>query len=176
MPLQHQLDVEIYALPDTWDSSIYDPTIVLQKTGEKIVHPGEILEVVPMGDIFRFSPECPTALLKLVSKSADAFEWSFDLKTGLPWQSIATDLMVSQIADACEGAKSLGDVEFTNALLDATYHNAHFIRWAAIQALATLNQEVALLRLAELTKDPHPHIASAARKSIEANLMVGERG
>jgi HEAT repeat protein len=46
-------------------------------------------------------------------------------------------------------------------------HPAHYVRWAALQAIFSLDRERGAALLKTATTDPHEHVRTAALRSLE---------
>jgi HEAT repeat protein len=127
--------------------------------------------VIPGNIIYHFKFLKPTLILKLQSKEIFLpFEWSFDAKTKIAWQSISSHPKDSYAQHLCLAAKELRDERLTEPLENMLNHERHFIRWAAAQALGKIGREQGINALAYLSEDKHPHVANAASNALRQVL------
>ena len=164
-PLDGDLEIETYRLPDHWRPEVYDPSVEAVFDGRETCVPGQVVQIRPGLIIKRIVTRQPTLVLKIVSKPAVPFEWSFDPETLKPWQSISSLPWETNAVHACIGASLLEDPRFVEPLEKLTSHGRHFVRWEALKALVSLETDRGLATLAAFANDQHPHVAETARRA-----------
>lgn len=170
-PINTDLLVDCYQLPDGWDSEYFDPKAKIEFDSTITLRAGEVLSVIPGKKIYRFRFRAPTLILKLQAQEILLpFEWSFDAQTKTAWQSISSHPKDSYAQHLCLAAKELRDERLTEPLMHMLNHERHFIRWAAAQALGKIGREPGINALAHLADDKHPHVATAARNALRQVL------
>jgi HEAT repeat protein len=61
----------------------------------------------------------------------------------------------------------LGDPASVPRLLDLTRHRLHFVRWAAVRAVLSIEPGRAVEVLTAAAADRHPHVRRAAERSLQ---------
>jgi hypothetical protein len=166
-PINTELLVDCYRLPENWNCEIFDPTAKIEFDSTIILSPGEVLAIKPAEIIHHFKFREPTVILKLQAQEIILpFEWSFDAKTKTAWQSISSHPKDSYAQHLCLAAKKLRDERLSEPLIQMLSHERHFIRWAAAQALGSMGRESGINALSQLASDRHPHVAGAAKNAL----------
>lgn len=151
--------IERYALSDDQKS------IILQSRSENTGIP--ILEDVEARDVVHFDcPEGHCWFLRLTYGQhapvtrfyhRDSLEYAFSSAVRGEFSSLVT---------LCRVFGDSGDEASLTYLHELSDHSAHFVRWAAIQAIGRIDGELACARLKTALKDDHPQIRQAASRSL----------
>jgi hypothetical protein len=170
-----ELIVERYRHVPPYRNDLFDPHAALAPLPDVSLTPGRVLDVEAGWDAFRIravSRAVPLVLLH--SKAVLEFAWQYDAVTLEPRQAICPRSSAYRLFYA---TKLLGEVPAAGsaeALLRISGHPSHFVRWAALQALFSVDPAAAQRRLLEATDDPHPRVRQAAQLAA-AQLAASRR-
>ena len=166
-PLNGLVEIQKFTIPEHWNPEIFDRSIKLIEGPTSVLAPGDVLCAGPGNEAYQFRFAARMAFLKIQSEPVVPFEWSFDAKTGIAWQSVSSVQLDTNAAHTCLRARALRDPQLAGALQTLLSHERHFVRWSAAQALGATSRECGLAALRALELDPHPHIALAANRALE---------
>ena len=153
------LEVERFRRSDTDNSRV-------QPRGVARLSPGTTLRLSASEDAVAVPCEHRVVVLKLTSALRDPLQRAYCRKTHRLVQAIAADPMHSDLVSM---ARALGAMRRTSAsasLRRLAGHDAHFVRWAAMQALARVRGRRAMERLVAATSDPHPEVRNGAQRAV----------
>jgi hypothetical protein len=111
-------------------------------------------------------PEAPYLLVYLLSLDKLPIRWEYDSSTLAPVRAVASETADSRLefwalmVSAMDSRTSLAALEGLRA------HPAHFVRWAAVQAIYRLDHAKGLEALWSALDDPHEHVRNAARHAL----------
>lgn len=171
-PLNREIDVDFFEQPIRWDPDQFAPGSRIKWTGSNRYAPGNVALITPDSLIHSIRFSGPTVLLKVQSEVVVPFEWSFDKETLEAWQTISTVQMDTTCLHLCLRAQLLNDLRLVSPLFEMLEHERHFVRWAAAQALCACDSAIGIGVLKRLLGDPHPNIAMASQRALDA---LGER-
>lgn len=137
---------------------------------------GESVELLMCQDIPNIDMRVPALTLTLYPKVYAPLIWCFDRDSLQSVMAVAShDSPVRRQAGAAmlqhiHQAEVL-PVDASLATLSALVRDeSHFVRWAALQGLCSIDLEQARPHLLEAAQDPHPAVAAAAQRAIAAHL------
>ena len=137
---------------------------------------GESIELLMRQDIPSIDMRVPALTLTLYPKVYAPLIWCFDRESLQSVMALAShDSPVRRQAGAAmlqhiHQAETL-PVEASLATLSALVRDeSHFVRWAALQGLCSIDLDNARPHLLEAAHDPHPAVAAAAQRAILAHL------
>lgn len=153
------LDVERYRLSDLGVSHV-------QPMGISRLLPGTTLSLSASEDAVAIACEQSVVVLKLTSALRDPLQRAYCRKTHRLVQAIASDPTHSDLVSMARALGAMRNPSTSVSLERLADHDAHFVRWAAMQALARIDPERALKRLAAATLDPHPEVRNGAQRAV----------
>lgn len=156
-----------YALPPSFRSEVFDPTIRLAPGDSRRAAPMEILRLPSEGHAYDFIYEQPTPVLKFMTAAIQPLEWLFTRQSLQAWQANDADLSFTQLRVAADVVGKFAHQSSLQPLKRLAQHKHHAVRWNAIQNLARLSRSEAIECLRAAVNDPHPHVQRAARKTLE---------
>lgn len=162
------LIVNHHELPASINNEIYDPAIKLSPPRRETYLPGEVLKIDCERETVDLLVSVPAALVvKFTMSPSQSLQWAFARDDLSAIQAIAGNSVDSELVSLAQTLGAMSSVSSIATLLELTAHKRHFVRWAALQALAKIDPDrmPSLLRIA--TVDAHPHIRSAAFRAIE---------
>lgn len=159
------LPYRLYALPADYNNEVFDE-IELELLGRYELEPLQSLFLDGSRHVLVFQ-DTEALVLKLQSSITYPFEWAFDLDTLRAWQMTSTILEDTQLVHVCEALAAMGFGSDAAALEPVLACDRHHVRWAAMQAIASLDGSRARRHLQESLADAHPHIRAAARAGME---------
>ena len=119
----------------------------------------DVYQILPPGHL--------TLLLTLQSESRLSTFWEYDGSTLLPVRAIAASSSLSRLDFAARMLSEFGDPSSIPVLRGLLNHPEHFIRWAAIQAIARIDETEGLKVLDAAQNDQHPHVRRAALRELK---------
>jgi hypothetical protein len=108
----------------------------------------------------------PNLLACLSSTSTLTTRWEYDATTLARIRVVAADQSVSRLQLLASVLAEMQDPHAVTALRGLMEHPAHYVRWAALQAIFSLDREYGTCLLKEATNDAHEHVRSAAKRSL----------
>jgi hypothetical protein len=171
------LVVRVYHLDAPPSLDVLDRSRRLREVATQRIEFPRILELSAPEYLYEIVDATPhTAILLMTSPAICRYRWYFDRETLAPTTIGSTDRSASRLAAACKLIAALGDAE--SAPLDGvarlTTHPDHFVRWSAISSIARLDPAARRPLLERALSDPHPHVRSAARRTLEVDTSDGE--
>jgi len=160
------LAYELFRLPPSYRNAVFDPTLQLLPSGTGSVECGQVLCTRPDHDLHDFKIDQPQLVLKFTSSAWHVLEWLFDRVSLKAVQANDAALATTQLRVASYLLGRLGHASSIEPLKKLASHRIPNIRWAGIQNLGRLSGAEALEQLRIAVNDEHPHIQSAARKSL----------
>lgn len=112
--------------------------------------------------------ECPSGdawMLRINYRPYATDSWFFDKETLLSTFATSVSPESSSLVTLCHVFAAAHDVEAKPLVEELARHGAHFVRWAAVQAMGQIDGDRALELIAESRLDPHPHIRAAAQRA-----------
>lgn len=145
-PINTEVKVNRFKVLDNWDYTIFDPTLKISYLDTIILKTGEILEIDPFSGIHHhFDFNNDTLFLKINGEPLLPFEWHFDIETKLAWQILSTKASETNAIHLCKASQILKDESLIEPLEKLSKHSSHFLRWAAVQAIATIDGEKGIM-------------------------------
>jgi hypothetical protein len=164
----YPVTIQQFRLPPDLDRSAFVAGVPLVEL-ESIVADGEPIFESPDDQIIR-EFECAEGdawMLRLTYKPFAIESWIFDKDTLRSVFPAAVRPETSSLVSLCQVFGATQDADAAPFVLELARHEAHFVRWAAIQAMGRIDGDAARQLLGESCEDPHPHIQAAARKTLE---------
>jgi HEAT repeat protein len=109
----------------------------------------------------------PIVLVILQSSPFLDFSWQYDPSTLRPFQAVSPNVNAYRLYYATKLLAEVHAEGSAESLLRISEHKAHFVRWAAMQALFRLDHGRAAERLTAALDDAHPSIRNASRKALD---------
>ena len=163
----HSLRCDRYLFPPGHDPLSLDPGEVLIPLETRVVRPFEDTALEGGREAYYLHADGPTVLVRLLRHASHALHHIYDRATLRPWMVQAGDPATTQVVCLAKVLGALGDSSSAKVLRAATRHPHHFARWAAVQALAAIDFDLALERIVAALDDPHPEVRDAARRALE---------
>lgn len=141
--------------------------VSLERVESATVPPGETLIARAGKTIFRLINAENTALvLRLLKYAPQLYTCEYDGNTLAPMRSYIGLPAVQRIQHALRLARELQDRSALEQASRFVAHKAHAVRWAAVQAVASLDARAGRSLLEGMREDSHPRI----RRSVEAAI------
>lgn len=120
-------------------------------------------------DIFviRSDGAAPTLVVCFSSAATLTTRWEYDAATLARTRLVAADHSVSRLQLLASVLAEMKDSGAVPALEGLMEHPAHYVRWAALQAIFSLDREHGAALLKRAAADPHEHVRTAAIRSLE---------
>src|SRR6185437_1152306 len=120
-------------------------------------------------DIFviRSDGSAPTLVACFSSAATLTTRWEYDSATLARTRLVAADHSVSRLQLLASVLAEMKDPGAVPALEGLMEHPAHYVRWAALQAIFSLDRERGAALLKTAAADPHEHVRTAAIRSLE---------
>ena len=120
-------------------------------------------------DIFviRSDGAAPTLVVCFSSATTLTTRWEYDAATLARTKLVAADHSVSRLQLLASVLAEMKDPGAVPALEGLMEHPAHYVRWAALQAIFSLDRERGAALLKTAAADPHEHVRTAAIRSLE---------
>lgn len=160
------LIVNQYVLPGGVDKAIFDPHLQLAEPVRHVHVPGAVTVIDSRRDVVDAIIDGPVLAIKFSSTIHEPLQWAFSRETRQASQAIAADPVDSDLVTMAQALGAMERAAATPALIDLARHPRHFVRWAALQALARVAPECALIQLREAVNDVHPHVRAAASRAL----------
>jgi len=160
--------VNRYRLPPGTDRAGFQADILLESLGSERYDGSPIVEQHDDDEIRDYQCETGQAwMVRLNYPPYSTETWFFEKSTLRSVFASAVLADYSSLVTLCrvfgaqqdEGAKSIVE-ELANS-------EAHFVRWAAVQAMGRIDGERARQMIEERCKDPHPHVQAAALSALK---------
>lgn len=116
--------------------------------------------------VIQNSTELPSLVACLSSTVTLTTRWEYDIVTRQRLRVMAADHSVSRLQLLASVLAEMQDPRAVTALVVLMEHPAHYVRWAALQAVICLDREHGISLLKKATNDPHEHVRSAAVRSL----------
>lgn len=160
------LEVEAYTEGPVARDDVFDPARRLIPEAPRTLVRGEVLGLVAGRDVIVPRPSVSTVIVAAITGPVRTLRWLYDATTRQAVRTIAGDPTASRLELVAQLLAELGGAAAAPALLQMTQHSAHHVRWGALRALARVDTEAALVRLRLAADDPHPHVRTAARRTL----------
>jgi len=155
-----------YVVRDAPDFSCFHPNATLERSGDELLRPGEALIVRGGSEIVSLRHVAGARFLSLCAAPRWAIDWVFDRETLRPMAQSVAHVDDSQLITCLEVAAWLKSDMLLESVATLTSHSAHFVRWKAIQSLASLDNETAVRCVHAAATDGHPAIRAAAQRTL----------
>ncbi|WP_373986698.1 HEAT repeat domain-containing protein [Duganella sp. BuS-21] len=165
--LDQPLTYRRFLLDDAVDLNIFTPDIQLAEQPVEVAPPMSVVKFSDPKVLFEIEVSHPTKIIRLVINRPRLMRasllWSFSRQTLRPLGVSANEFKDTAMVHACEVLTEFDDDSSLAPLQElATSASAHFVRWAAIKSLASIDADKALEIVQHAKFDSHPHIRSAA--------------
>lgn len=155
-----------YRLPPWHDRDVLNVADELVYDRTCSIEPGRYVALRGEQDVLDFLSDAPTILVRLFSPAHDVLHHCYDRLTRRPWMVQAGDPASTQLVCLINALAHFADPTSLCAFEAVSRHPHHFVRWAAIRAMATISRERALSLVCEALTDDHPDIRSAAQRTL----------
>lgn len=157
-----------FALPAGYQNDCFTPGPQLKRLSASQLPPGRCVTMDAGSIVDDFVIDRPAVFLQLCLPHRETVEWLFSRQHLHAERANDADIDATQQRVAAYVLGRLGDRLALPGLQQLCAHAHHSVRWAAIEALAKLDPELALKALqAAAADDPHPHIRAAAAASLQ---------
>lgn len=169
------LVLECFNLPEGWSHEVFDPKVVLEEPRAQVLKPGhaEYLDSASTVPRLSLTPNAAGIFLRISSTQGRSQVWNFraaDRAAAFPAASmiegsrlkIAANLL-GAIATSSERVNQTVEVLRDNLM----GYPEHDVRWAALQNVCLIDKVAGEGLLRAALRDRHPHVAAAAKRSIE---------
>jgi hypothetical protein len=163
------LSCNVFSQPEPQPNDVFDPTRQLAPPRRITLRPGDSVPLVAGSDVVQVIPDAaePTILLKLLSPPVVPLLWEYDLVTRAPIRAVSGSVASSRLEYMAALMASMDHAGAAPTLVRmAGDHPHHFVRWAALRAVAALDRQEGERLLQVAAADPHPHIRRAAVKAL----------
>jgi hypothetical protein len=171
---------EWYEQPRPDPNTVFDRTRVLIPRGRRTLVAGEPVRVRAARDVVRIVPaDEPSFVAVLASVPVAVLSWEYDLDSGVPARAVSGSTAASRLEATARLLGELGDPSCVPALAELAHHPHHFVRWAAVRAVAVLDPMRGVELLRRAVEDEHPHVrkaACAALRQIEQSHRSAPAG
>jgi HEAT repeats len=134
----------------------------------RVADRGDTIRIRAGIDVYQLLPPGHlTLLLTMQSESRLSTFWEYDSSTLLPVRAIAASSSLSRLEFAARMLSEFGDPSSIPVLSDLINHPEHFIRWAAIRAIARIDETEGVKALYAAQNDQHPHVRRAALRELK---------
>ncbi len=166
-----------YLEPPAPATNTLDRSGELQLMGDQSVPFGRCTHFKAGQDIFiiQSSTGFPSLVACLSSTVTLTTRWEYDITTCQRIRVMAADHSVSRLQLLASVLAEMRDPQGVAALEGLMEHPAHYVRWAALQAVMCLDREYGISLLKKATNDSHEHVRSAAVRSL-AKLDITASG
>lgn len=169
------LELRIFERPHLEEVDVFDPSLSLTDRGTRTIRPGEVVRVAAAMDVFDIvGSRRPAVLVVLLGPPVYETVTSYDKATLTARRQFAARLTTTRVQTALALLAEL-DPEITDDLSSAVVsmlaHSAHSVRWAAANALSHFSDTWRAYALDALRDDPHPHVRSAVRRSLDGGNL-----
>ncbi|MGW8142511.1 HEAT repeat domain-containing protein [Sphingomonas zeae] len=148
---EEALDAKVVLEPD-WTSNIVDETPLVKRFNSVLdVH---AIETPPL--IF----------VRLSFFPRGNYEWSFDRATLRPVGHTTLRLPETNLCGILDLLAMAGNGETIDLIEPLAFHELHFLRWRAVQAVGALDAERGFRLVQRAVDDPHPAVREAARRTL----------
>jgi HEAT repeats len=155
-----------YRLPALHDRDVLNVAEELVYDRTCSIEPGRYVALRGEQDVLDFFSAAPTILVRLFSPANDVLHHCYDRLTRRPWMVQAGDPASTQLVCLINALAHFADPTSLGAFEAVSGHPHHFVRWAAIRAMAAISRERALSLVHEALKDDHPDVRSAAQRTL----------
>ena len=158
---------EWFEQPRPEPNAVFDRSRTLITRGRRTLTPGVPVPVRAMRDVVRIVPAPrPSLVMVLASTPVATLSWEYDLDSGAPLRAVSGSVAASRLEAAARLLGELGDPASVPALVGLVDHPHHFVRWAAVRAVAALDPTVGVGLLRRAVDDEHPHVRRAAATAL----------
>ncbi|MET0320311.1 MAG: HEAT repeat domain-containing protein [Duganella sp.] len=165
--LDRPLKYRCFTPVQRFDLNVFDPEVQLI---EQLPDEAPAMSVVKFDDaqtLFEILVDQPSKIMRLVLSKPPTLQttqlWSFSRQTLRPLGMSASHYRDTAAVHVCEAlAEISSDTSVAPLTQLAAAAPSHFVRWAAIKALANIDADLALPVIVSAQADIHPHVRSAA--------------
>jgi hypothetical protein len=171
---QTPLVFRLFEQPNPYPIEVLDRNRPIAERETLTLYPKQVCRMSAPSDTYVLQPPKSTGALVIVSSCTKVpIRWRYNVDTLCPDEAISTDPVSSRIEYSVWALSELGNEDSISVLTSLTGHRDHFVRWGAVKALVRLSPDVAGTFLRRATSDTHPHVRSAAMRSIDAIQSAG---
>jgi hypothetical protein len=160
--------VDRYRLPKGIDRSGFQAGIVLETLGSERYDGSFIVERHDDDEIRDYRCEAGEAWMVRLNHAPYATEtWFFEKSTLRSVFASAVLADYSSLVTLCRVFGAQQDEGAKPMVEELARNEAHFVRWAAVQAMGRIDGERARELIEERCEDPHPHVRGAALSALK---------
>ncbi|WP_437543674.1 HEAT repeat domain-containing protein [Sorangium sp. So ce367] len=167
--------IDLYEVRQLERKDVLDRSARLERRGARVFASGSYFEQRPTQDVLDVR-EVTTGvvLVEFALRAQDPLVWHFDRTTMLACNVSSSDVHATRqqfcaaILRRLCGAGAAPDLRWL-----AVRSPSHFVRWTALKHLIEVDLVEALPVLRATTDDPHPHVRSAALRTLENLTRAG---
>ncbi|WP_224247389.1 HEAT repeat domain-containing protein [Hyalangium gracile] len=160
------LEVERHTEEPVARDDVFDPGRRLLPEASRTLLRGDVLVLAAGRDVCVPRPTAPTVIVSVSAGPVRPLRWFYDGTTCRAVRAVAGDPTASRLELTAELLAELGGAAAAPTLIQLTEHPAHHVRWSALRALSRVDTGAAQDRLQLAADDPHPHIRTAARRTL----------
>jgi hypothetical protein len=158
--------IDRYRISGRFDPDVFDPgaTLELDKSWQD---DGSCLyqsRAEPF--VHDYHAPAPILVAQLVRYPASSQIWFFHRETRRAAFPVVGYMELSSYVLLSRMIAAMGERRALPLLEELTANGSHVVRWAAIQAIGKLDGAAGRAQLQRALSDPHPHISSAAAKTL----------
>lgn len=150
-----------------FDLNVFTPDIQLVESELQSLPPQQIAVFDKPSTLFEIVVNSQTHLIRLVVtppyEKRSTQDWTFSRSSLKPLGTSASHFRDTSLTLAAAVVGEMGDDSSVAALhVTAENNAAHFVRWAAIKAIAVIDADQAIEAAMRAITDDHPHVREAA--------------
>ncbi len=162
------VSLDLHQVPESHQNEVFSKTETLEYIGAFSIKPGCSFFIRADQDVVNLSrSDTPTVALVLSTHPLKTLTWLYAPASLQAQQSVAANPAHSRAEIAGLILAKMRYLPGTETLTRLTSHPAHFVRWSSIASLSLLNQKKAKQALLAAVHDSHPHVRTAAIKTLE---------
>lgn len=170
------LTITCYRFPDDSRNDAFRVGLHAVEGERTTLQAGQSLELLANRDIPNVTLQAPVLTLTLYPKLYAPLIWCFDRQSLQSVMAMAShDSPVRRQAGAAmlqhiHQSEELPVEASLDTLSTLAQDSSHFVRWAALQGLCSIDLDHARPHLIRAAEDPHPAVAAAARRAIVSHF------
>lgn len=158
--------VDQFRIIGRFDPDVFDPEASLELIGTSLSDGSCIFQERLEPLVYDWYSPAPMVVAQLVRYPASTQLWFFHPETRRALFPVLGSTTLSSYVILSGMIAALGEGRAMNLLEDLAVNDSHVVRWAAIQAIGKLDGAAGLAYLNRSLTDRHPHISSAAAKTL----------
>lgn len=164
--------IDQYRIVGRFDPDVFDPNATLELVNSALSDGACVYQERLDPHIYEWHSPTPMVMLQLVRYPASAQLWAFHRETCRALFPVMAYTELSSFVLLSRMLSALGEKRAMPLLEELAVNDSHVVRWAAIQAIGSLDGAAGIAHLKRSLADKHPHISSAAAKAL-AKLTAG---